>query len=165
MAHFPKNDYTVFLQGIAKSGLRLHGVGCAAEDSLFYCWPNVKLPTGGTEHILAHRLSTCAGFITILSVYTSTLCSNPEISNQFCELYAGIAMVSNSTHLFLLGDFNARVGDDHECRPNCLGHWYWQDRQNRTNSAGFPCLSQVVHSQHVHRQVSSPGIMEAPKVM
>ena len=31
--------------------------------------------------------------------------------------------VKNSEHLFLLGDFNARVGDDHDSWPTCLGHY------------------------------------------
>ena len=53
-----------------------------------------------------------------------TLCSSPEVKGQFYEdLDAVIGMVPDSEPLFLLGDFNARVGGDHESLPDCIGHF------------------------------------------
>ena len=34
-----------------------------------------------------------------------------------------VSTIPTNEHLFLLGDFNDRVGADHESWPDCLGHF------------------------------------------
>lgn len=58
---------------------------------------------------------TSVGFMTILSIYAPILCSVPEVKDQFHEdLDAAVGKLPESEHLFLLGDFNIRVGGDHD---------------------------------------------------
>ena len=79
--------------------------------------------TGGSEHILAIRLSTSSGPSNLLSVNAPTLCSSPVSKDKFYEkLDMAISTIPKNEHLFLLGDFNARVGVDHKSWPDCLGH-------------------------------------------
>ena len=84
----------------------------------------IQPPTVGTERILSLRLSTSTGFVNSMSIYAPTLCSSPEVKDQFYEdLHAVTGMVPDSEPLFLLGDFNARVGGDKESWPACIGHF------------------------------------------
>ena len=74
----------------------------------------IKPPSDGTERILALRLSTSTGFVNILSIYAPTLCSAREDKDQFYKDPDAAVKVLDSEHLFLLGDFNTRVGGEHD---------------------------------------------------
>ena len=107
-----EKDYTLYWQGRAEGEVQLQGVGFAVRNSLL---STIQPPTVGTERILTLQLSTFMGFVSIMSVYAPTLCSTPEIKDQLYEdLDAIIDMVPDSEPLFLLGDFKARLGGDHE---------------------------------------------------
>jgi len=113
-------NYTFFWQGLSRDDPRRHGVGFAVKNSLSAA---IEPPTGGTERILTLRLSTSTGFVNLLSIYAPTLCSTPEAKDQFYEaLDEAISRISSTEGLFLLGDFNARVGADCDTWPSCLGH-------------------------------------------
>ena len=113
-------NYTFFWQGLSQDDPRRHGVGFAVKNSLSAA---IEPPTGGTERILALRLSTTAGFVNLLSIYAPTLCSTPEAKDQFYEaLDEAISRIPSTEGLYLLGDFNARVGADFDTWPSCLGH-------------------------------------------
>ena len=113
-------NYTFFWQGLPQDDPRQHGVGFAVKNSLTAA---IEPPTGGSERILALRLSTSAGFVNLLSIYAPTLCSTPEAKDQFYEaLDEAISSIPSTEGLYLLGDFNARVGADHVTWPSCLGH-------------------------------------------
>ena len=74
------------------------------------------------ERILTLRLNTTRGPATIVSVYAPTLAASPEEKDMFYgNLSASIRDIPNSEQLFLLGDFNARVGADHNSWPLNLG--------------------------------------------
>ena len=116
-----EKDYTFFWQGKPLVEPRLHGVGFAIKNSLL---PMVTPPAGGTERILAISLSTKSGKVNIFSIYAPTLCSPQETKDQFYEeLDDKIKLIPKSEHIFLLGDFNARVGSEHSTWPECLGHF------------------------------------------
>ena len=52
--------------------------------------------------------------------YAPTLCSAAESTDPFYEeLDVAIGNIPKTEQLYILGDVNARVGDDHEA---CLGH-------------------------------------------
>ena len=58
-----------------------------------------------------------------MSVYAPTLCSTADSKDQFYEeLDVAIGNIPKTEQLYILGDFNARVGADHEAWPTCLGH-------------------------------------------
>ena len=97
---------------------RLHGVGLAIKETLLAF---VEPPVAGTERILALRMSTESGPANIISAYAPTLCSPPGEEDAFYEaLVEMISGIPNSDAIYLLGDFNARVGADHGAWPSCL---------------------------------------------
>ena len=60
----------------------------------------------------------------ILSVYAPTLCSSAETKDEFYEeLESTIREIPATEHLYLLGDFNARVGADSNSWPRSIGHF------------------------------------------
>lgn len=116
-----EKNYTFFWQGKPETEHRLHGVGFAVKNSLL---PSVEPPSSGTERILRLRLSTSAGMVNIFSIYAPTQCSPSEMKDQFYEdLNSTLDNLPSSEHLYLLGDFNARVGRDHTSWPICIGHF------------------------------------------
>ena len=112
-------NYTFYWQGLSADEPRRHGVGFAVKNTLSSA---IEPPTGGSERILSLRLSTVAGFVNILSIYAPTLCSSQEVKNHFYEaLDAAISQIPSTEGLYMLGDFNARVGADNNTWHSCLG--------------------------------------------
>lgn len=116
-----EKDYTFFWQGQEPHEHRLYGVGFAIRNSLL---SSVEAPSSGTPRVLSLRLTTSSGLANILSVYAPTLCSTAEAKDKFYEeLEAKLQQIPAKEHLFLLGDFNARVGADHDSWPRCVGRF------------------------------------------
>ncbi|XP_018026545.1 uncharacterized protein LOC108681971 [Hyalella azteca] len=115
-----EEHYTFFWQGRGIGDVREHGVGFAVRNTLLR---TIEPRHGGTERILTLRLSTSAGFANIICVYAPTLQAPPETKDRFYELLANtIDRIPMPEHIYLVGDFNARVGTDHESWPEVLGH-------------------------------------------
>ena len=116
-----EEDYTLFWQGKAPEEHRVHGVGFAVRNSLL---SSVEPPSKGTARILSLRLTTTLGPVNIMSAYAPTLCSTAEEKDDFYgQLETAIKEIPASEHLYLLGDFNARIGSDHFLWPQCIGHF------------------------------------------
>ena len=82
----------------------------------------VEPSSQSSERILSLRLSSSSGPVTILSIYAPTLCSTAEAKGElYNELETIIKGTLATEHLFLLGDFNARIGADHDSWPRCVG--------------------------------------------
>ena len=112
--------YTFFWQVKGIEEKREHGVGFAVNNSLLTV---TEPPVNGSARILTIRLSTRPGCANILSVYAPTLCSTADSKDQFYEeLDVAIGNIPKTEQLYILGDFNARVGADHEAWPTCIGH-------------------------------------------
>ncbi|PIK57596.1 hypothetical protein BSL78_05504 [Apostichopus japonicus] len=79
----------------------------------------IEPPTAGSERLLKLRVNTTTGPVNLVSAYAPTLASNPHAKDQLDKL---IGQISQNEDLFLLGDFNARVGTNHQVWPTCLGH-------------------------------------------
>ena len=95
-------------------------MGFAAKDSLL--GPIIP-PAGGTERILKLQLQTSAGPVSLISTYASTLTSLSKAKVRcYDELSVVISDVLHPEPMFILSDFNARVGADHSSWPACLGH-------------------------------------------
>nr|XP_049572502.1 craniofacial development protein 2-like [Syngnathus scovelli] len=110
-----EKDYTFFWRGKPPEETREYGVGFAVRNTLLGA---VVTPTGGSERILA-----LMGPVHLVSVYAPTLSSPQEIKDRFYdELEATLKIIPSREQLYLLGDFNARVGADRDSWPSCLGH-------------------------------------------
>ena len=73
-------------------------------------------------------------------------------------------MVPDSEPLFLLWDFNASVGGDHESWPDCIGH-FGVGRMNENGQRLLELLPQALHQQHVFQhKATSSSLLDAFKV-
>ena len=116
-----EKDYTFYWQGKTSDEHREHGVGFAVKNSLLSM---IEPGSNGSERLLTLRLNTTDGPITLVSVYAPTLSSTPDAKDEFYEKLAStIGNIPSHEQLVLLGDFNARVGADHDSWPSCLGHF------------------------------------------
>ena len=107
-----EKDYTFFWCGKSIDERREHGVGFAVKNSLLKV---VELGEDGNERLLTLRLHTVNGTATLVSAYAPTLYRADEVKDAFYErLHLLISKTPKQEHLILLGDFNARVGTDHE---------------------------------------------------
>ncbi|XP_066021426.1 uncharacterized protein [Pocillopora verrucosa] len=77
-----------------------------------------------SERIMHIKLNTDLGPTNLLSVYAPTLTSSTDAKDIFySQLDDAIKHIPNNEVLILLGDFNARVGNDQGSWPDCLGHF------------------------------------------
>ena len=115
-----EENFTFFWKGKEPEEPLLYGVGFAVKNSLL---DSVEPPTGGNERILSIRLATAAGFAHIFSIYAPTLGASEDIKEHFYDEFDSlIGKIPKVEPLILLGDFNARVGSDHQSWPSCIGH-------------------------------------------
>ena len=114
-----ESDYTFFWHGKSSEEVREHGVGFAVRNSLLGM---IEPIADGTERLLSLRLNTSDGPANLISVYAPTLTSDQELKDKFySDLENLILGIPKQEHLILLGDFNARVGNDNDSWPTCLG--------------------------------------------
>jgi len=67
------------------------------------------------------RLHTSEGFVALVSAYAPTLTSTAEAKDEFyVNISNVIKKIPPKEHVIILGDFNARVGADHDSWPSCL---------------------------------------------
>ena len=116
-----EKNFTFFWQGKPSNETREYGVGFAVRNTLLR---SIVPPTMGSERILSLQLHSSAGLVTLISAYAPTLSSTTEVKDKFYdELAATIKKVPEREPLFILGDFNARVGADNNSWPTCLGRF------------------------------------------
>ena len=69
------------------------------------------------------RMKRNSSHVTFISAYAPTMVYSDQAKEEFYEhLDHAIQSVTHSDKLFLLGDFNARVGSDHTTWYKILGH-------------------------------------------
>ena len=112
--------YTFFWKGVEEGENRQHGVGFAIKTDLVK--QLTELPSGINKRLMTMRLPLESNrFVTIISAYAPTLTSPEEDKGEFYdELRSILLNVPPSDKIWLCGDFNARVGTDHEAW-SCLG--------------------------------------------
>ena len=82
----------------------------------------VEPGSGGSERLLTLRLNSATDPVTLISVYAPTLSATPDTKDMFHEnLAAIIRNIPSKEQVVVLGDFNARVGANHDSWPSCLG--------------------------------------------
>ena len=116
-----EKDYTSFWQRKRSNEPREHGVGFAVRNILLRV---VEPGSGGSEHLLTLRLNSATGPVTLISVCAPTLSSTPNTKDMFYEnLESIIRNIPSKEQVINLGDFNTRVGADHNSWPSCLGQF------------------------------------------
>ena len=114
-----EKEYTFYWHGKGSDERREHGVGFAVKNNLVRM---IEPGSYGSERLLTIRLNTTDGPVTIISVYAPTLNYQAEEKDQFYEQLSDLVRsIPKEEQLFLLGDFNARVGNDNESWSSCLG--------------------------------------------
>ncbi|XP_072049980.1 uncharacterized protein [Amphiura filiformis] len=113
--------YTFFWSGKPASEARKSGVGFAIRNQHLKLLH--KLPQGISDRLAIMRLKVNSGFVTFISAYAPTMAYSDQAKEEFYEELDNIIQsVPRSDKLFLLGDFNARVGSDHAAWQKVLGH-------------------------------------------
>ena len=115
------SGYTIFWKGKKEGEPRLHGVGFAIKTNLVKTH-NLS-PTCINERLMSIRIPlSTTQFITIFSVYAPTLDADDNIKEEFYRLLdRELTNVPQNDKLLLLGDFNARVGKDHNVWRKVIG--------------------------------------------
>ena len=80
-------------------------------------------PIGINERLMTLRIPlTCNRYATLVSAYAPTLTSPEEVKDQFYEeLTRTLNSVSRHDKLILLGDFNARIGNNYDVWSGVIG--------------------------------------------
>lgn len=116
-----EKEYTFFWQGRDEDEPREHGVGFAVSNKLVQM---VEPGSIKSERIMHMKLNTDLGTTNLLSVYAPTLTSSSDAKDAFySQLDKAIKHIPKNEVLILLGDLNARVGNDQGSWPDCLGHF------------------------------------------
>ena len=107
------SGYTFFLKGLPEGERRQAGVGFAIRSSLVNHVN--ELPNSFSERIISCRLALKNGrFMTVVSIYAPTMSHPPEeIEKFYADLGNIVANIPKDDKIAILGDFNARVGSDH----------------------------------------------------
>ena len=114
-------DFTFFWQGLGADERRLHGVGFAVSNRLIN---KINTPQGKSERIISMQLTTKNGPVHIISAYAPTLTDDCDQKNKFYQdLSQVLTSIPVKDNIFILGDFNARVGADRHAWPTCLGQF------------------------------------------
>ncbi|CAE1294276.1 unnamed protein product [Acanthosepion pharaonis] len=130
-------------------------MGFAVRNNLLN---TIQPGSNGSKRLLTIRLNTNAGPVTFVRVYAPTLSATPDIKDEFYDkLATTISIIPSKDQLVLLGDFNAKVGADHDSWPSCLGQ---QDERQRSETARAMHLPQLVHSQLLQDQAPAQGLLE-----
>ena len=119
-ASLKEKNFTFYWKGLDEDQPRLHGVGFAVRNTHIQA---VTTPVGTSERLMSMSLNTEKGKVNLITAYAPTLQAPDEDKDRF---YASLQEVIKSKHtdepLYILGDFNARVGQENHLWPSCLGH-------------------------------------------
>lgn len=113
--------YTFYWKGYPTGGQHLHGVGLAIKNTLL---PRLtETPVGISERLMTLRIPLVKNrYATLLSVYAPTLPSDSESKDSFYQtLDEALHQIPKNDKILLLGDFNARVGQNSGIWKGVLG--------------------------------------------
>ena len=114
--------YTFLLSGLPTVARSIHGVGFAVRTAPLQS--TQESPISIDERLMTLRLPLAKNrFATIASVYSQTLDSSDDVKDRFYDtLYSTLQRISQDEKIILLGDFNARVGINHDIWHGIIGH-------------------------------------------
>ena len=137
-----ENYFTFFWHGKSADEPREHGVGFAVKNMYLQ---HVEFGSDGNKRITTLRLQTRKGTATLVSVYAHTLYADEQVKDVFySKLNLIVSKLPKHDQLVIPGDFNARVGADHDSWTPCLGHFGF----GKMNSNGKHLL-EFCHAQNL----------------
>ncbi|XP_034050988.1 LOW QUALITY PROTEIN: uncharacterized protein LOC117531908 [Thalassophryne amazonica] len=137
----PNGGYTFFWKGKEQQDDRIHGVGFAIRSTLLSKLPEV--PVGINECLIKLRIPLShARHLTIISAYAPTLNSSEDDKESFYENLDSIVK-HTPRGLIILGNFNTRVGQDHESWEGVLG----TQGVGKMNSSGLLLLTMCAENR------------------
>ncbi|KAI8495103.1 hypothetical protein Bbelb_270890 [Branchiostoma belcheri] len=114
-------NFTFYWRGLEADQPRWHGVGFAVKNTLLQ---SITSPVGISERLMLMRLNTAGGYVNLINAYAPTLAASMELKDSFYGMLGqAFSSIPHGEQLYLLGDFNARVGRDHDTWPTSLGHF------------------------------------------
>ena len=115
--------YTFFWSGQPKVARRIHDVGFAVWTWLLQ--NTHESPIAIDERLMTLRLQLAiCRFAPCVSVYSPTLDSSDYVKDRFYDaLYSTLRRNLQNDKIILLGDFNARVGRNHDIWNGVIGHY------------------------------------------
>ena len=162
------SGYSFFWSGCVPDDKRKAGVGYAIKTSLVG-----KLacpPKGVNDHLMTMRLPLHHGkkFATIISAYAPTMTNKDEMKDKFYEDFEYvISTVPTVDKLIILGDFNAKVGQDSTFWKGVLG----KHGTGKCNSNGLLLLwTCAMHNLLITNYIFQPppylqqDILDAPSL-
>lgn len=137
-----EQNYKFFWKGKALNEHREYGVGFAVRNDLL---SSIEGPRGISDRIMVLRLLTTCGYVTIISAYAPTLKSSAESKDEFYDqLCITMREIHPGDRILILGDFNARVGQDDQAWPECLGKYgVGKQNENGQRLLEFCCKYQL----------------------
>ena len=128
---------TFFRSGLPTVARRIHGVRFAARTALLQNTQESAIAID--EQLMTLRLPLAKNrFATFVSVYSPTLDSSVDVKDgSYDTLYSILRRISQDDKIILLGDFNARVGRNHDVCHGVIGH----HGVGNMNSSGLRLLS------------------------
>ena len=113
---------TFFWSGLPTVARRIHGVGFSVRNAPLQSI--LESPIAIDERLVTLRLPIAKNRIaTFVSAYSPTLDSSDNVKDCFYDtLYSTLIWISQSNKIILLGDFNARVGRNHDIWHGVIGH-------------------------------------------
>ncbi|KAL2090150.1 hypothetical protein ACEWY4_014838 [Coilia grayii] len=138
-----KGGYTFFWKGKPADEARIHGVGFAIKNRLISQLS--ESPVGINERLMTLRLRLSNNQLTtVVSAYAPTLDSQDEDKETFyAALDQVLSNIPKEDKILLLGDFNARVGKDHQLWSGTLG----KEGVGNVNSNGTLLLSKCAEHE------------------
>ena len=116
-----ESGYTIYWSGKPSSERSESGVGLAINNNII---PKLcEDPKPVSDRIMTLRLPlTHKRYCTIISIYAPTMTNTPEsIDGFYDQLSQTLRGIPFSDKIILMGDFNARVGDDFSTWKNVIG--------------------------------------------
>jgi len=116
-----EEHYTFYWQGLGEKERRLYGVGFAVKNSLVN---SITTPIALSERVSYLKLRLRRGQAALICTYAPTLDADDETKTKFYdEISQTLEQFAPEDQVFVLGDFNARIGADHQSWPDCIGHF------------------------------------------
>ena len=114
--------YTFFWSGLPKDFHRILGTGFAVRTALLQCTKESHIAID--ERLVTLRLLLAKNrFATFVSVYAPTLDSSDNVKDSPCDaFYATLRKISQNDKIILHGDFNDRVGRNHDISQDIYHH-------------------------------------------
>ena len=147
--------YTFFLKGKPDGDKRHHGVGFAIRTKLVPLLQG-KYPVGINERLMTMSLSLEDYTLNLFSVYAPTLPSSDEAKESFYgALNDAIKAIPSSEKLLVMGDFNARVGNDYCSWENVMGkHGVGRENSNGTLLLSMCSQNELIITNTIFQQAT-----------